>query len=79
LVEVEVVYEIPPPKFNPSLIDPKAPLLVQEGDIFSEPFSLFNNPYTMSGTSIFYFVAKSIKPILKWDWGNPSDVHITFC
>jgi hypothetical protein len=28
LVEVEVVYESPPPNFNPLLTDPEAPILI---------------------------------------------------
>jgi hypothetical protein len=43
LIEVEVVDEGPLSNFNPPLIDLEAPLLVKEGDIFSHPFSLFNN------------------------------------
>jgi hypothetical protein len=38
LVEVEVVNEIPPPKFNPRLIELGSPLLIQVRDIFGEPF-----------------------------------------
>jgi hypothetical protein len=34
LVEVEVVDEIPPPKFNPPLTTPEAPVLILIRDIF---------------------------------------------
>jgi hypothetical protein len=49
---VEVVDESPPPNFNPPLTDSDTPILVQVREFFSEPFSLFNDPHTMSGPSV---------------------------
>jgi hypothetical protein len=51
-LEVEVVDEIPPTNLNPPLTDPDAPILVQVRELFSEPFSMFNEPYIMLGPSV---------------------------
>jgi hypothetical protein len=62
LVEVEVVDEHPPQNFNPPLTEPNTPILVQVREIFSEPFSLFTHPPTMSGPSVSSSVAEPTSP-----------------
>jgi hypothetical protein len=49
---MEVVDENPPPKFNPPLTNPYAPVLIQVRELCSEPFSLFIDPHTMSRPSV---------------------------
>jgi hypothetical protein len=62
LVEVEVVDEIPPPNFNPPLNNLEELVLIQLRDLFSEPLSLFSDPYTMSNVSVSSSVAKPSIP-----------------
>jgi hypothetical protein len=71
LVEVEVVDERPPPNFNPPLTDPEAPILVQVKEIFSEPFSLFSSPHTMSVPSVSSSVFEPSSPSSSGTWGIP--------
>jgi len=47
-VEIEVIDEIPPPKFNPPLIVPFNPLLIQVNIPFGDHVSYFNNPHKNS-------------------------------
>ena len=48
-VEIEVVDESSLPNFNPPLIGPLYPVLLEVREIFFEPFSFFSNPHMMSG------------------------------
>jgi hypothetical protein len=50
-IQIEVIDEIPPPKFHPPLTGPFDPVLLRVKEHFSEPFFLFNNLHTMFGTS----------------------------
>jgi len=59
---VEVVNESPPPNFNPPSTSPYMLVLVQIREIFSELFSLFNNPHTISGPSGSSSVAEPSSP-----------------
>jgi hypothetical protein len=61
-VEVEVVKKSPPPHFNPPLIDPRDPVLIQVRELFSEPFSLFNDPHIMSDPSVLSSVVEPSNP-----------------
>jgi len=56
-----VVDESPPQNFNPPLIEPDAPLLVQVREIFSAPFSLFSHPPKILGTSVSSSVVETIQ------------------
>jgi hypothetical protein len=52
LVEVKVVNESPPQKFNPPLTDLQAPIHVQASEHFSAPLFLFSDPPNVSGHSV---------------------------
>jgi hypothetical protein len=66
-----VVDEHPPQNFNPPLTEPDTPLLVQVREIFSEPFSLFSHPPTMSGPSVSSSVVEPMSPSSSGTGGNP--------
>jgi hypothetical protein len=69
---VEVVDKIPPPNFNPPLIDLEAPILIQVREFFSEPFSLFSNPHTMSRLSVSSSVVDPSSPFVSGTKGIPT-------
>jgi len=69
LFKVDVVEECPPQNLNPPLTEPDAPLLVQVREYFSDPFSLFCHPPTMSRTSVAFSVVEPSSPYLSGTMG----------